>query len=336
MKISFGHKITSGDDLMKFDLDEIAQRICQPEEKLRQQTDILRKIANIDRSSYDRIKRSLPFFCCSTFYNNRRRLEQLDNAWGMIIDIDHLGDQKRTSLRHQLKQDKRVMLLYRSPGGQGLKVVFRFDQSVTNPHVFTEVFRSIAREFAMRYECIQHVDMTTCDATRVSFICADEHAHFNPNARPIATKHHLPAGADTISATPGGDEEKPEQTGEDHKQLDDETYQAILNRLKAKTTRPKREFFVPQQVRDLVNRLERAILPFGMSLASCEDIHYGVKFRIAHTEGEYAEVNIYHGKRGFSIIPSPRKGASAKWNEVLRRIAIHEITAESPRMYVVR
>jgi hypothetical protein len=94
-------------------------------------------------------------------------------------------------------------------------------------------------------------------------------------------------------------------------------YAAILEKLGgSKPNKPARDFFVP----DALYRLEPAIHAIlekqDISVLEVRPIQYGLKF-IAMHNGFQGEVNVFAGKRGFSVVRSPRNGTHPGLNELL-------------------
>lgn len=59
----------------------------------------------------------------------------------------------------------------------------------------------------------------------------------------------------------------------------------------------------------------------GLEVYEVIDINYGKKFRI-RMGNKMAELNVFYGKRGFSVVESPRNGTDSELNDISAQAAI--------------
>ena len=96
---------------------------------------------------------------------------------GLIcLDFDHLAKPQR--LRERLLKDEffETMLLFRSPGGNGLKWVIPIEY---NGHSHADVFDAVANYLRIAYGL--RMDQSCKDVSRACFLPYDPQAYINPN-----------------------------------------------------------------------------------------------------------------------------------------------------------
>ena len=65
-----------------------------------------------------------------------------------------------------------------------------------------------------------------------------------------------------------------------------------------------------------MDELKHYVEETGVQLYEVQDIQYGKKLRFRMGQ-KLAEVNLFYGKRGFSVVQTPRGGTSAELNELM-------------------
>jgi len=65
--------------------------------------------------------------------------------------------------------------------------------------------------------------------------------------------------------------------------------------------------------------VHKAVEKHGISIEEIRDIQYGKKFGFAHGLHR-AELNIYYGKKGFSVVISPRCGTHDELNKLVHAL----------------
>ena len=76
---------------------------------------------------------------------------------------------------------------------------------------------------------------------------------------------------------------------------------------------------MPEELNQLENAIRAEIEKIGLVIKEIRDIHYGKKVAAAHGI-EFGEVNIFFGKRGFSVVRSPKSGSDSKLCGILEMI----------------
>ena len=89
---------------------------------------------------------------------------------------------------------------------------------------------------------------------------------------------------------------------------------AILNPQVAK--RQETPVYVPEQLNEVMDELRRYIEQTGVEVHEIVNIQYGKKIRM-RMRLKQAEVNLFFGKRGFSVVKSPRAGTDPELNNLM-------------------
>ena len=143
------------------------------------ETSRIRKVAKMDMTAYQRVKTRLPYFCCATFSNGIRKSEYFTGISCFVIDIDKLNPEKMESVKQELMQDPRVKMLFISPGGKGIKAVFELAAECNSLKDYSDFYKTFSYHLTETYRLQGFLDNSTCDATRVTFLCHDPDAFYN-------------------------------------------------------------------------------------------------------------------------------------------------------------
>ena len=81
----------------------------------------------------------------------------------------------------------------------------------------------------------------------------------------------------------------------------------------------KMEPYVPQQLDDIMDELKTYVEDTGVVLYEVKNIQYGKKLRFKMGQ-KLAEINLFYGKNGFSVVQSPRCGTSSDFNELMSQL----------------
>ena len=77
--------------------------------------------------------------------------------------------------------------------------------------------------------------------------------------------------------------------------------------------------FVPEQLNEIIDDLIAFITQTGVEVTEVINISYGKKIRMK-MRLKQAEVNLFYGKRGFSVVTSPRTGTDEEFNEIAAQL----------------
>lgn len=271
----------------------------------------LRSVLKYSRERYRIMKTGLPFFSCSEFSPAVRGIQNFVQAFGLVIDID-LMQEITTEFITRLKEDPRVAMGYISPSKCGVKLLFIFDQPVSDAGSYIRFYKNFTHSFSSRYHIADAIDKKNCDVSRISFICHDPDAWYNKNYEPLDTSEIK----DEILLAPVINLDDSALSGAE---ISAASYRRILSLLDTRPKIPKVQVPIEEEITKILPGIEQEFESYGIQIKSSESIQYGAKLKLLQGR-KTGEVNIYHGKRGFSVVSSPRKGTDQVLNEAARHI----------------
>lgn len=173
-------------------------------------------------------------------------------------------------------------------------------------------------------------DKSTHDASRVCFFSHDPDAYYNPLAVPIVIRDYIPLteAENKINLVPDknnficnqeiGDKkaktfpEKEEKSGHP----DEQEYATILRKIGNRPIIRKRNLVnIPDEIKQLLPLIMDKFSEIGIEIEQQENIQYGIKLRFNHKEN-WAETNIFYGKKGFSVVLTPKSGSHPDLGEI--------------------
>ena len=318
---------SAADQLKKTPEEYLYNSLRNPKPQIEAKIRQLRAVYGIDSKVYGSLKRSLPYVVCGIFNPPYRRRENFAYIENFIIDIDHIATKELSlpDIRKTLEADSRVLMCFTSPSEDGLKVMFRLSERCYDYNLFSVFYREFLRRFSEQYHLEQVADRSTSDVTRACFVSVDPNAYYNLLCDPIDLGGYVDVQNTTASLdlkheldAESAKQEKEQQTNEEKpKDPDEDVMARIKQRLnpKAKTMAEKPAAYVPQQLIEIMPDLKRYIEETGLVVSETLGIQYGQKVRIKMGLKE-AEINIFHGKRGFSVVKSPRCGTNPELNDI--------------------
>jgi len=328
--IMAGKNITAADDkLQKMTVDMLYHSLKSPKPEIEAMIRQLRIVYGIDKNAYSRQKKALPYFVCGSFNPPFRKKENFAFTELFILDIDKVSgkDISIETARQKIEQDERVLMCFASPSNDGLKVMFRLSERCYDPGIFSLFYKRFAYDFAMQYTIQQVIDSKTSDVSRACFISADPNTYYNPQATPVNLKAFVDEEDPLKLFQDKADIEKIEKGQKTWAQAmgpahDPEPDKEVMDKIKAKlnpnarTTKEKAPGFVPEELNEVIEGLQNYINETGLVVTEIINIQYGKKIRVKMGLKK-AESNLFFGKRGFSVVISPRTGTDGELNEVV-------------------
>ncbi len=324
--------------LVKMPLRHVYDALRNPRPDITAMLNQIRVARALDPSRYPALKSQLPYFVCAIFNPPYRRSANFAYTEYFIIDIDHVSEQGLTiqSLRQRISADSHTLLCFVSPGGDGLKVVMQLSEKCYDPGLYKVFYQTFAATFARQYDIAQAVDAKTCDVTRACFMSADPEAYYNPEAEPVAISDYIDLTADLRKATDTKHEAQAQKAdnapaaASTYNTADpsDDIIAAIKQKLDIgrKTIPQKPTAYVPDELSQIIDDLRTFIESFGITVSGIDNIQYGKKIR-TNIAAKKAETNLFYGRRGYSVIQSPRSGTDAEANKLTADI-IRQYLAE--------
>lgn len=287
--------------LSALSLDSLLQKFS--DKSIKDTVSQLRKLKNIDKSSFGYLKRKLPYFIGAEFKDNFRCSENFCKVDFLILDIDAFGDQdKIVALKQTISKDARVMLAFISPSGNGLKILFQLSSPMYSLKEYSNFYQIFSRSFAKQYALEKFVDFSTNDATRICFLSYDENVFYNNKA----TKLEAAFYADTMFPFIEDLEDlnnvgSTEATKQSKPAISKQTYAEILKTLKPKTLKKQKTYTVPQPLKELKEILPTNFSKHNINVISLDEINYGLKLKVGDVS-LCTIINIYYGKKGFTVV----------------------------------
>lgn len=323
----FGTNIQSAaDELKKVQEEYLYNSLRNPKPAIAATIQQLRIVYSMDAKGYAQLKRKLPYFVCGQFNPPFRRKENFAYTESFILDFDHLSSKQLSlkTIHDNIIQDEQVMMCFTSPSEDGLKVMFRLKERCYDAGLYSVFYKAFAATFAMRHNLTQVTDSKTSDVTRACFVSIDPNAYFNPNSTPVDIKAYLDeANPDALfKMKHEQDEHDKVAKKSDDKQAslpkdpDRDVLARIRQQLNPKAQVEQHPTYVPDQLNEIIAELKLFIEETGLQVTEIINIQYAKKIRARLGQKE-SEVNLFYGKRGFSVVISPRLGTNEELNELL-------------------
>ena len=325
MTVLAGKNITqAGDKLNKVDIEYLYKAISKPKDELATAIRRLRMLNTIDKKSYSIHKKQLPYITCGIFNPPIRRTENFAFIQFFIVDIDHCAEKGISigGLKERLKQDKRIVLIFISPGNDGLKIMFKLDEKCYDAQKYSYFYKIFINTFAKQNNLIQVIDNKTSDVTRACFFSHDAFAYYNPNAETIIMDKWVDFSnynnvKNTIKEI---EKEKPVSTYTTNISNNNLTND-VLNEIKKKLNpnakiKKQKNIYVPEELEKVIDSIKQKAQELELNIQEIRNINYGKKFIFSFAH-KMAEINLFYGKHGFKVVKSPKNGTDPELNDIV-------------------
>lgn len=328
--IQAGKNITQKDDrLIKVKLDYLYHAVSHPKPDIANQINRLRNLLSVNPDRYKELKKQLPYIVAGIFNPPIRHSNNFAWIRYFILDIDHISekDLNMPGLITKLQSDPRVFLLFRSPGNDGLKVLFKLKEKCSDAQKYKLFYQSFATAFSRQYRLDQVIDRRTCDVTRACFISSDPDAIYNPEAEEIEMhqyinfeNHEEVHQAELLLKQDEKETASDTESEAPPKELSSDSIQKIKQILNPniKIKAPK-HIFVPEELEQAIQQATDHLKSYNLRLSHVKDIHYGKQIKV-EADNHWAELNIHYGKKGFSIVKSTKSQSNAELCEVAHKV----------------
>jgi len=317
-----GRKLTApSDPLERVGIERVFQGLTRPKPAFQDLITRLRTVASVDLAMYRQLKKTLPYVVCGSFHPAIRRKEHFATIHYFMLDLDHLAEAELTvdEVREKLAALPRPVMGFVSPGGDGYKILFRLANPCSDAARFHAFYQAFARDFAREHQLENVVDYQTCDVTRACFMSYDPDAFFRPEATPVNLDAYVPdlltPLPKTEAAAAGGQPKKakPQRpktaAGPDASALEAIRQKLNPNRRKRK---PEKTIIQPEEISAAVEYFKENLAEYNLQLATSEAINYGRRLRVVAQKDIWCELNLFYGKRGFSIVKTTKSGSHAE------------------------
>lgn len=326
---------TAGDHLMQTKVESIYEMIKHPLPQFNARINQLRIIHDIDPKLYVKSKKQLPYIVCGIFNPLVRKTENFAYIEYFIADIDNLSEFgiSLKSLRDTIVRDARVVMLFASPSRDGLKVMFKLKERCYDHGLFSTFYKEFVKKFAIQYNIENAIDLRTSDVCRACFISADADAYYNNNAEAVFIDEYIDtSNPSALFDMKANNEVAEKETAKELKLTDVDAYDKepedealnkikdiLLKRKQDKEAQKNQDVYVPEILEQYIGGIKGYLEDNGVEVYETINIQYGKKIK-CKLGNKLAELNIFHGKRGFSVVPSPKNGVSKELNSVLAEL----------------
>lgn len=290
----------------------------------------LRIVRQINESQYVQLKQQLPYFVCASFNPPFRNTKNFAFTEYFIMDIDHICEKGLIldDLRRKIESDSRTMMCFLSPGEDGLKVIMKLKDRCYDAGVYSVFYKKFVYEFSLQYDLQQVLDIRTSDVTRACFMSVDSSAYYNPDAEPVDMSEIIDMEDSSVllmqkkeveeSMSALTDIADSSSNAVEIREPDDEAMERIrgLLNMKTKKVSVERPVFVPAILDTIQGELSNYVRDIGFMVSDIINIQYGKKIR-AKLGLKNAEINLFYGKRGFSVVVSSKTGTDGTLNVLL-------------------
>lgn len=314
-----GYNISSKEELQPIALEALMLGIKEDHFSLKDKSQTLGQLLQIDRSLYDLKKKQLPYFCFSNFKANLRRSENFISTPYLVLDIDKLDPQQMPVLRSQLEGDKRLKFMFKTPSGLGLKLLFEFSEEIFSAKEYHDLGHSFGLAFCRLYNIENNLDKATLEVSRASFLNFDPDAFINEDPIQIDPSEFLLRGSQLEELFSGAKENKEKEVKKNEPTAD--VYQNILANLGQGKSKDKvsgvvlSDFWV-----DFLKVLQGLLPAIDCAIKESRSIAYGIQLCIEHKQGGTGEVNLYFGKKGYTVVKSNKAKHQVLVSEILENI----------------
>ena len=318
----YGTQITKPSDMLqKINMEQIVKLIKNEQSELYNKVQELRKVKQIDEQAYRNLKVQLPYFTVAYFSHPFRKSENVAYSEHIIIDIDHLA---KTELNVDILKEKinvlpHTLCTFVSPGNDGLKVIFRLNERIYDKSVYKAFYKVFVVRFSHYFKIERNIDLQTCDITRVSFLSYDKDVYYNPNAQCVDVKKYIDT-EDTLAFNEIMKEinqyEKENKTEKEQKVVSDDVISQIKQKLNPHYRPPQKHIYIPEELNKILPEMIKHIEQTGLKVDGIQNIHYGKKITVSLGQ-RWAEVNVFYGKKGFSVVKTPKNGSDGELCNVI-------------------
>jgi hypothetical protein len=319
MFIFIGKSIrTQNDALIKMSVEELFKKIKQPKIEFQDRIKQLRMANTIDVNRYKLLKRDLPYFTCGNFHPNFRRKENFTSIEYFVIDLDHLTENEIDidTLKQKLSLDTDIVGFFVSPSADGLKVMFKLEESCKDSGLFSGFYKLFIQYFSQKYNLQKVIDTSTSDVTRACFISWDPELYYNSEAATIRINNYFTVDDFEVAMEELKEAEKiiyaieQEKIVENKKEIPVDILHQIKQKLSPNIKKESvKNIYLPPEIDELIPLLKEKLEAYEIQLIAILPINYGRKIRVKAGIHQ-AELNLFYGKKGYTLVKTPKSGTN--------------------------
>jgi hypothetical protein len=317
--IRLGKNVTqSGDQLQDISLTKFHKALLNPDGEVATLQRRLQAIRAMDPAQYRRLKTTLPYVVCADFHPKVRRKENFLHADRFILDLDHLSDFgfDLEELRAKLKEDLQPELLFASPGGDGLKVLFRLSTPISDSAYYAGFYKAFGLAFRNRFQLGEALDIKTHDVSRCCFVSYDPGAYYRPDSEPIDPEVYLRKedlfALDELriavkEATSAVSIPVQESSVQD---IADDVIKRIKEKMGMRVHQPRqKDYAQPEELEQIMDQVKNLLEGIQLEITSIRPISYGRQCKIS-SGNIWTELNIFFGRRGANVVATTKSGSN--------------------------
>lgn len=320
----YGISVASmNDPLHPIEIDLLAAKIKQPKAEMVDFLDQLRSLRSLDPKQYRELKKRLPYFVAGVFQPGIRKKDYFVSTRYCILDIDHVGSAEDVSLlKQRVAGTEGLVMAFSSPGGDGLKLIFKFQRPCTDATRYAIFYRHFAAEKARIWQVESQLDIKTSDVSRACFFSHDPEIWVNIEAVGIDWESYAPEEqADWwVKSYEEVTKQAEKQTlaGEpEEKGIGQDVLLKIKEKLGQLKPKQEKQHYQPAALEAIMPVLSQQFAEMGVQITINKPIAYGKQLQLSDGK-QWAELNLFHGKRGFSVVRTTKTGSSETLGEALK------------------
>lgn len=320
------------DTLEPLSLPQLVARLRQPDSPLAQQVQRLRRVRSLNDAHYQRLKTDLPYVVGVELADRRLRTENFRAVHYLVLDIHGLSSHHLSlpDLRKRLATDGRILLLFASPSGEGLKAVFRLQTPLRCTKQYSDFFVRFAHSFAQTHHLAGAVDMHAHDAMRVCFLSSDPQAHYFSDAQALAWAPDAFGTTAQRPAVPNPDaaHAPPAKGAKATVKPTPEVYAALRRKLNPKARPARPHVMLPRVLEEIAPAVVGRAQDLGVGVREVYNISHAKKF-VFELGTAFAEILLYYGQNGFTVVKTPKRGHDAQLTALMADL-VREVVLSVP------
>lgn len=329
-----GRNITStSDKLQKVRLDYLYHSIRNPKPEIATLVRLLQTVRDIDRVRYAHMKRQLPYFVCASFNPPYLLAENFSCIEHFMVEVGGLNAKgiDADELKGHLATDRQVQLMFLSPGGDSLKIMFSLKEKCYDAGLFAVFYNLFYKSFLERHGIDVDFSASEGAVTDACYISVDEKAYFNASAEAVDLCSYVSEDNpsllfDTLREMRHAAKEAKKQClpDDESEACADPDADALLHikevLLGAKAVETDRKPIKDKEEFDsIIAGLRGFVEDNGVNLVEERSMLHARKLRF-NLDGNVAEVNVFRGTKGYFAVQSPVGTSSQKIGKVVLEI----------------
>ncbi len=317
--------------LKKLNLAQVSALIRNPSSTLCQESETLTELYQLDPRQYYREIKRLPALICPLFYPPLPNESNFLSASVVAVQFTNLHEKEiqPETLKEKLHREQSVILAWQLPSATEVIALLLLAQPIRDQHLYSVLCRALPIHLARKLHLMDHVFLPSSSIVTFRWILAhDPHPLVNPNPTPLDPFSIVDP---TTLSVEKSIQQQIKQIEEKHrkqeKQLrgpDEATLRKIRALLRDTPTyrrQPFKQVYVPPALKQLMPRLMGFLKEAGLQIVYVRDIHYGQQIQVS-SGTRLGEVNLYLGKKGFTVVPTTRSRVDRELSHLLARLIL--------------